>query len=201
MAPRTRSRGSAGPAGVSAAALVAASTPGVPGGAPHLGDMPREIERHEDTKPLEKEAMAMDETGGATQGGGFGPSDTAGRASGDPGPESAGRHRGAGPASGQADGRPGMAEAQAGMRVLVTLGQKALDSARSNTNAAFDHAAALMAARSMADAIELNTAFARRQVESATQQARELTDLIRTAAADSAEPLRSRFDAAFKKQD
>ena len=50
-------------------------------------------------------------------------------------------------------------------RGISTLGLKALETARSNTNAFFDHAISLFGVKTLSDVIELNTAFLRKQAE------------------------------------
>ncbi len=78
-------------------------------------------------------------------------------------------------------------------------GLKVIEIARTNTNAYFDFAAELMAARSGAELVELSTAHARKQFDAATAQTRELATLAQKVANDSAEPIKAGVTSAFKK--
>jgi len=83
-------------------------------------------------------------------------------------------------------------------RGASTLGLKALETARVNTNAAFDHAIALFSVKTLSDAIELNTAYIRRQSETATAQVREFGELAQKVAAESSAPMKAQFEKALK---
>lgn len=76
---------------------------------------------------------------------------------------------------------------------------KLIEIARANTNAAFDLAAALAAARSLADVIEATSAHARQQFDAAIAQSKDLTALAQKTVLDSFAPLRSGFDSAIAK--
>ena len=66
---------------------------------------------------------------------------------------------------------------------------KALRFTQANMDASFDFAAELAKARDVKEAIEIQTRFARQQMEAYTQQAQELTRLM-TDAAQKASPKR-----------
>src|SRR3984893_15190777 len=53
-------------------------------------------------------------------------------------------------------------------------GMKVIETARINTNAAFDYAGELLAAKSPSEVIELSSAHARKQFEALTEQSKEL---------------------------
>src|SRR5271167_5129608 len=53
-------------------------------------------------------------------------------------------------------------------------GLKVIEAARVNTNAAFDYAGELLAAKSLSEVIELSSAHARKQFEALTAQSKEL---------------------------
>jgi phasin len=78
-------------------------------------------------------------------------------------------------------------------------GLKVIDLARTNTNAAFDFASQLFAAKSVSDVVELSTAHVRSQFEAATAQAKELTTLAQKVATDTVEPIKAGVTSAFKK--
>jgi phasin len=78
-------------------------------------------------------------------------------------------------------------------------GLKVIDLARVNTNAAFDFATQLLAAKSVSEVVELSSSHARAQFETATAQAKELTTLAQKVTTDTVEPIKSGMTSAFKK--
>lgn len=78
-------------------------------------------------------------------------------------------------------------------------GQKVIDVARVNTNAAFDFAGELITAKSLSEWIELSSAHARKQFEALTEQSKELSALAQKVASDTAEPIKSGMNKAFSK--
>ena len=71
---------------------------------------------------------------------------------------------------------------------------KSLDTAKDNTNAAFDFARDLVNVRSFAEAVELQTAFVRQRLEAGIAQTRELATLVNKVANDSIRPVREGFE-------
>lgn len=69
------------------------------------------------------------------------------------------------------------------------LGRKSVEAIRSNVNAHFDFLQALIGAKSVSQAVELQTSYAQQQFEVATAQAKELSALAQKAAAESTKPL------------
>lgn len=78
-------------------------------------------------------------------------------------------------------------------------GLKVLEATRVNTNAAFDFAEQLFGVKSFSEVVELTAAHARKQFETYSAQAKELTELAQKVATDSAEPVKSGFTNAMKK--
>jgi phasin len=78
-------------------------------------------------------------------------------------------------------------------------GLKVIETARTNTNAAFDFFGALLAVKSPSELIELTTAHSRKQFETLTAQGKELTALAQKVATDSSEPIKAGVGSAFKK--
>jgi phasin len=78
-------------------------------------------------------------------------------------------------------------------------GLKLIEVSRVNTNAAFDFYSELMTVKSFSEVIELSTAHARKQFETASAQGKELTALAQKVATDSAEPIKESVAKAFKK--
>ena len=74
-----------------------------------------------------------------------------------------------------------------------------IDAARTNMNAAFDFATEIMTAKSASELVEISTAHARKQFETATAQTKELTALAQKVAVDTTEPLKAGMTSAFKK--
>ena len=78
-------------------------------------------------------------------------------------------------------------------------GLKVIEAARVNTNAAFDFAGEIMAAKTLSEVVELTSAHARKQFETLTQQSKELGALAQKVATDTAEPIKSGMNKAFSK--
>ncbi len=77
-------------------------------------------------------------------------------------------------------------------------GLKVIEATRANTNAAFDFAGELLAAKTMSEVMELSSAHARKQFEAMTAQSKELGALAQKLAAETTEPLKSGMSKAFK---
>lgn len=78
-------------------------------------------------------------------------------------------------------------------------GLKMLEMARTNSNAAFDFAAELFAARTLAQVVEISTSHMRKQIELATEQAKELAALAQKVATHTAEPMKDGLTNIAKK--
>jgi phasin len=80
---------------------------------------------------------------------------------------------------------------------IVALNTKALEAVRTNTEAAFDLAKALFGAKTVQEAITLQTEHARKSYETVAAQSKELAALAQKIAADSVEPLKASVAKAF----
>jgi len=78
-------------------------------------------------------------------------------------------------------------------------GLKMIEAARVNTNAAFDFAGELMAAKTLSEIVELSSTHARKQFEALTQQTKELNALAQKVATDTAEPIKGSVSKVFHK--
>ena len=78
------------------------------------------------------------------------------------------------------------------------LSLKTIAVLRANTEAAFSHFEALIAVKSPSEFVELQTAFVRKQVESAVEQTRELQAVTTKAVEDVSKPIKSAFEKAVK---
>jgi phasin len=78
-------------------------------------------------------------------------------------------------------------------------GLKVIDTARVNTNAAFDFASELITAKTLSEVIELSSSHARKQFETLTQQGKDLGALAQKVATETAEPIKSGMNKAFAK--
>ena len=78
-------------------------------------------------------------------------------------------------------------------------GLKVIEVARANTNAAFDFAGEIMAAKTLSEVVELTSAHARKQFEALTEQSKELGALAQKVATETAEPIKSGMNKAFSK--
>ncbi len=70
----------------------------------------------------------------------------------------------------------------------VELGLKAIDALRINTEMSLSHLEALLGVKSVADLVELQTGFIRRQTEATVEQAKAIQDAARKLADDVAKP-------------
>lgn len=82
---------------------------------------------------------------------------------------------------------------------MADYSRKLIEATRDNTNAAFDLAGQLMAAKSLSEAVELSTAHARKQFEAMSVQTRELATLAQKVATETSEPIKESVASAFKK--
>jgi phasin len=78
-------------------------------------------------------------------------------------------------------------------------GLKVIEVARANTNAAFDFAGEIMAAKTLSEVVELTSAHARKQFETLTEQSKELGALAQKVATEATEPIKSGMTKAFNK--
>jgi len=78
-------------------------------------------------------------------------------------------------------------------------GAKLIETARVNTNAAFDFYTELMTVKSFSEFVELSTGHARKQFEAATSQTKELTALAQKVTTETTEPIKNSVTKAFKK--
>jgi phasin len=78
-------------------------------------------------------------------------------------------------------------------------GLKLIESARTNSNATFDLIGELLTVKSYAEAVELSTAYMRKQFDAMTAQVKELTEEAQKVATDAAEPIKESFTSAFGK--
>ncbi len=79
-----------------------------------------------------------------------------------------------------------------------TLGMKSIETARINTNAAYDHALAMFSVKSLSDAVELQTAFLRKQTEAMTAQAKDMGELVQKLATEASAPVKATLEKTFK---
>lgn len=78
------------------------------------------------------------------------------------------------------------------------IGVKALDAAKSNSDASFALARDLLGAKTMSDVIELQSAFARSQFEAVGAQFKELQELSAKVFTDTAKPVSAKVEKTFK---
>jgi phasin len=78
-------------------------------------------------------------------------------------------------------------------------GLKLIETARVNTNAAFDFYAELFSTKSLSEMIELSTAHARKQFETVTVQTKELTALAQKVTSETTDPIKESVTKVFKK--
>jgi phasin len=77
-------------------------------------------------------------------------------------------------------------------------GLKLIETARSNSNAAFDLYGQLLGAKSYSEVVEKTTAYMRTQFETLTAQVKDLSECAQKVATDTAEPIKSTISTIGK---
>lgn len=77
-------------------------------------------------------------------------------------------------------------------------GLKVIETARANSNAAFNLYGEMLTAKSYSEVVELMTAYMRSQFDTATAQAKELTEHAQKVATETAEPIKESFSSLSK---
>ena len=77
-------------------------------------------------------------------------------------------------------------------------GMKLIETARTNSNAAFDLFGELLTAKSYAEVVEKTTAYARAQFDTMTAQAKELSEQAQKVCTETAEPIKEGFASLTK---
>ena len=78
-------------------------------------------------------------------------------------------------------------------------GLKLMETARANSNAAFDLFGEVMKAKSISEVVELYTAYARTQFDTVSAQAKELADHAQKVATETVAPVKESLTSAFNK--
>jgi phasin len=81
---------------------------------------------------------------------------------------------------------------------VLEFNMKALDTAKVNSDATFSFVKEILSAKSLSEAIELQTAFTRKQFESLSAQAKEFQELATKLATESGAPMKEAFTKVVK---
>jgi phasin len=81
----------------------------------------------------------------------------------------------------------------------ASYGTKLIETARANSDAAFDLMGELMTAKSYSDVVELSGAYMRKQFDALIAQSKELSEHAQKVAAETAEPIKESITGAFSK--
>ena len=84
-------------------------------------------------------------------------------------------------------------------RAASGYGLKLIETARANSNAAYDLFGEMLGAKSYAEVVELSTTYMREQFETMTAQTKELAEHAKKVATETAEPIKESFTSAFNK--
>lgn len=76
---------------------------------------------------------------------------------------------------------------------------KLIENSRVNSNAAFDLFGALLTAKTYAEVVELSTGYLRKQFDTITEQAKDLSAVAQKAGTETFEPIKESFTSALKK--
>jgi phasin len=80
----------------------------------------------------------------------------------------------------------------------AAINRKVIEATQSNLNSGFELAKDLAGAKNVAEIFQLQSAFARKQLEAFTTQVTELRELSTKVATDSAEPLKAHMERSMK---
>lgn len=80
----------------------------------------------------------------------------------------------------------------------ATINRKVIDITQTNLNSSFDLAKNLAGSKNVAELVEHQTAYARKQFETLSAQAEEIRSLSTQVATDSAEPLKAHVERSIK---
>ena len=83
------------------------------------------------------------------------------------------------------------ASLEAATKGFSEINSKAIAAIQSNTNAAFEFVSALFSAKTLSEALEVQTSHVRKQVEIATAQSKEFAELAQRVGASVAEPMKT----------
>lgn len=78
----------------------------------------------------------------------------------------------------------------------LQLSKRAIDAMRRNADLGFSHLEKLMSAKSFSEVIELQTGYVRQQIETSTDQAKDMQALTQSIAQDMLKPGREAFQRA-----
>ncbi len=78
-------------------------------------------------------------------------------------------------------------------------GLKVIETARANSNAAFDLFGELLTAKSYSEVVELSTRYMRAQFDTLTAQSKELSELAQKVAKETSDPIKESVTSAFNK--
>lgn len=81
---------------------------------------------------------------------------------------------------------------------VAEYNSKLLEAMQSNVTSTFDYFNSLLQTKSLAEAVELSTGHARKQFETVSGQAKELSALAQKVAAESAEPIKASVEKATR---
>jgi phasin len=80
----------------------------------------------------------------------------------------------------------------------AVVGLKAIEATKTNADATFSFLKELFSAKSIAEAVELQATFARRQFDTLSAQAKEFGDLTQKVMVETSKPGREAFEKMFK---
>lgn len=81
---------------------------------------------------------------------------------------------------------------------MLEINMKALDAAKTSTDAAFTFYKDMLSVKSVAEAVELQSNFARKQFESTVAQTKDMQELVSKIATDATQPAKDAFQKTVK---
>ncbi len=81
---------------------------------------------------------------------------------------------------------------------FMEINLKAVDAAKDNSEAAFSHIRDMFSVKSLSEAIELQSAYSRKQYDAMSQQVKEMQETATKLAATMSKPAKDAFDKSIK---
>ncbi len=87
---------------------------------------------------------------------------------------------------------------ETGRQSMVELNLRALEAAKANTDAAYSFMRDMFGVKTLSQAIELQTSYARQQFDALSGQAKDMQELATKLASDAGEPVKDAVEKMFK---
>jgi phasin len=87
---------------------------------------------------------------------------------------------------------------ETGRNHMISINAKALDTMQSNTDAVFSFWKSFMGVKSLSEAVELQSSFAKERFDAATKQTKEMQDAVKKMAEETSKPVQDAVNRSMK---